>query len=211
MFAWKKSYEPPRQHIQKKRHHFTDKGTSSQSYGFSSSHVQMWELDHKESWVPKNWCSRSVVLKNTLESPLDSKEIKSVNPIRNQPWIFFGRTDAEDEVLWPSDVKSWLIGKDPDPGKDWREKAKRMTEGEMVGWHYWYNGRWHYWCNRHKLGQTPEDGKGQGSLAWFSSWAHEESNTTWWLNNSSSVLYVVCPFYIEDSSIPLFAFFLFMW
>ena len=97
----------------------------------------MGELDHKESRVLKNWCFWTVVLEKTLESPLDSKEIKSVNPKGNQPWIFIGRTDAEVPILWPPDVKSWLIGKDPDAGKDWRQVQKGMTEDEMFGWHHW--------------------------------------------------------------------------
>ena len=101
---------------------------------FSSSHVQMWELVHKEDWVPKNWCFQTVVLEKTLESPLDRKKTKSVNPKGNQPWIFFGRTDAEAEalILWPPDVESQLIGKDPDAGKDWRKKEKGMAEDKMV-------------------------------------------------------------------------------
>ena len=95
--------------------------THSQSYGFSSSHVQMWELDHKESWVPKNWCFWNVVLEKSIESPLDCKEIKPVNPKGNQPWIFIGRSYAEAEALihWPPDTKSWLTAKDPNAGKDW--------------------------------------------------------------------------------------------
>ena len=114
----------PRQPIKKQRHYFIHKGPYSQMYGFTSSQVWMWELDHKESWVLKNWCFWTVVLQKTLESPLDSKEIKPVNPKGNQPWIFFGRSDAEAEapILWPPDVKSWLIGKDPDAGGDWRQK-----------------------------------------------------------------------------------------
>ena len=110
----------------------------SQSYGFSSSHVWLWELDYKESWVLKNWCFWTVVLEKTPESPLDCKEIKSVDPKGNQSWIFTGGTDAEAEVsiLWPPDAKSWLIGKDPDAGKDWRQEEKGMTEDEMVGWHH---------------------------------------------------------------------------
>ena len=136
---WKKSYDKPRQYIKKQRHSFANKGLSSQSYGFSSSHVWMWELDYKESWAPKNWCFWVVVLEKTLASPLDCKEIRSVNPKGNQSWIFIGRTDAEAEapILWPPDAKSWLIGKDPDAGKDWRQKEKGMTENEMVGWHPW--------------------------------------------------------------------------
>ena len=116
-----------------------NKGPYSQSYGLSSSHVWMWELDHKEGWAPKNWCFWTVVLEKTLESPLDSKEIKPVNPKGNQPWIFTGRTNAEAEalILWPSDVKNWLTGKDPDPGKDWGKEEKGATKDEMVGWHQW--------------------------------------------------------------------------
>ena len=118
---WKKSYDQPRQHIKKQRYYFADKGQYNQSYGFSSGHVQMWELAHKEGWVPKNWCFWTVVLEKTLESLLDSKEIQLVYSKGNQSWIFIGRTDIEAEapILWPSDVKSQLIGKDPDPGKDW--------------------------------------------------------------------------------------------
>ena len=126
----KKSYNKPRQHIKKQRYYFANKGLSSQSYGFSSSHVWMWVLDHKESWVPKNWCFWTVVLDKTLESPMNCKEIKPVNPKGNQSWIFIGRTDAEAEapILRPPDVKNWLIGKDPDAGKDWRQEEKGMTE-----------------------------------------------------------------------------------
>ena len=128
---------------------------SSQGYGFSSSHVWMWELDYKESWAPKNWCFWTVVLEKTLESPLDCKEIKPVNPKGNQPWIFIGRTDAEAEtpIFWPPEVKSWLIWKDPDAGKDWRPEEKGMTEDEMVGWHHW--------LNEHEFGLTPGVGDGQ--------------------------------------------------
>ena len=123
---WKKSYDKPRQHIKKQRHYFADKGPSSQSYRFSSSHVWMWELDHNKSWAPKNWCFWIVVLEKTLESPLVCKEIKPVHPKGNQSWIFIGRTDVEAEtpLLWPPDAKSWLIGKDPDAGKDWRQEEK---------------------------------------------------------------------------------------
>ena len=102
----------------------------------------MWELDHKENWVPKNWCFWTVVLEKTLESPLDYKKIKLVDPKWNQPWIFIGRTDAEAEapILWPPDANNWLIGKDLDSGKDWRQKEKGMTEDEMVGWYHQLNG-----------------------------------------------------------------------
>ena len=123
--------------ILKQRRYFANKGLYSQSYGFSSSHVWMWELDHKESWAPKNRCFWTVVLEKTLESPLDSKEIKPVKPKGNQSWILIGMTDAEVEatILGPPDVKNWLIGKDPDAGKGWRQKEKVMTENEIVGWH----------------------------------------------------------------------------
>ena len=118
---WKTSYEKPRQHIKKQRDHFFDKGSYSKSYGFFSSHVWMWELDQKEGWVPKNWCFQTLVLEKTLESPLDGKEIKPVSPKGNQHWIFIGRIEAEAEalILWPDDVKSQLIGKDSNGGKDW--------------------------------------------------------------------------------------------
>ena len=120
--------------ILKSRYYFANKSQSSQSYGFSSSHVWMWKLDHKESWVPKNWCFWIVVLEKTLESPLDCKEIQQVHPKGNQCWILIGRTDAEAEtpILWPPDAKNWHIGKDPDAGQDWRQK-KGTTEDEMVG------------------------------------------------------------------------------
>ena len=125
----------------------------------------MWDLDNKKGWALKNWwCLRTIVLKKTLESPLDSKEIKSINPKWNQPWIFIGGTDAEALILWPPDVKSWLIGKDTDAAKDtdagkyWGPEKKRATEDETVGWHHWLNG--------HELEQTLEDGEGQVSLAW---------------------------------------------
>ena len=127
---WKESYDQPKQHIKKQRHYFANKGPSSQGYGFSSGHVWMWELDYKESWAPKNQCFWTVVLKKTLESPLDCKEIQPVYPKGDQSWVFIGRTDVEDEtpVLWPPDAKSWLIGKDPDAGKDWGQEEKGTTE-----------------------------------------------------------------------------------
>ena len=132
---WKKSYDQPRQKIKNHRHYFANKGMSNQSYGFSSSHLWMWELDHRESWVPKNWCFWTVVLEKTLESPLYCKEIKPVHPKGNQSWIFIGRTDAEAEtpILWPSDVKNWLIWKDPNAGKDWGQEEKGTTEDELDG------------------------------------------------------------------------------
>ena len=132
----------PRQHIEKQRYYFADKGPSHQSYGFSSSHVWMWELDCKESWALKNWCFWTVVLEKTLESPLDCKETQPVHPKGNQSWLFIGRTDVEAEtpILWPPDVKNWLIGKDPEAGKDWRREEKGTTEGEKVRWHHWLEG-----------------------------------------------------------------------
>ena len=134
--SWKKSDDKTRQCIKRQRHHFANKGPYSQSYGFSSSHIWVWELDHKEGWVPENWCFQIVVLEKTLESPLDYKKIKPVNPKRNQPWMFIGRTDAKAEtpIFWPPDVKNRLIRKDPDAGKDWGEDENGMTEDEMVGW-----------------------------------------------------------------------------
>ena len=137
---WKKSYDQSRQRIKKQIHYFANKGPSSQSYGFSVSHVWMWELDHKESWVLNNWCFLTVVLEKTLESPLDCKEIQPVHPKRNQSWIFIWRTDADAPILWPPDGKNWLIGKDPDAGKDWRWEEKGTTEDEMIGWYHWLNG-----------------------------------------------------------------------
>ena len=138
----------------------------------------MWELDHKQVWVPKNWCFWTVMLEKSLESPLDCKEIKLVNPKENQSWIFIGRTDAETEapIIWPPDLKSWLIGKDPDAGKDWRQEEKGTIEDEMVGWHHRLNG--------HELEQAPEDGEGQGSLACCSPWVCKESDMWYdWVTN----------------------------
>ena len=119
------------------------KGLFSQNYGFSRGHVWMWELDYKESWVPKNWYFWTVVLENSLESPLDCKEIQPVNPTGNQSWRFIGRTDAEAEAptLWPPDVKNWLIGKNLHDVKDWRQEEKGMTEDKVVGWYHWL--AWH--------------------------------------------------------------------
>ena len=127
--------------ILKSRDYFADKGPSSQNYAFSSSHVRMWELDHKEGWVPKNWCFWTVMLEKTLKSPLDWKDIKSVSPKGNQLWIFIRRTDAEAEtpVLWLPGAKNWLIWKDPDAGKDWSLEEKETAGDEMVGWHHRLN------------------------------------------------------------------------
>ena len=124
---WKESYNQSRQHIKKQRCYFANKGPSSHGYGFSSGHVWMWELDCKGNWVQKNWCFWTVVLEKTLEGPLDCKEIQPVHPLGDQSWVFTGRTDAgaETPVLWPPDEKSWLIWKDPDAGKDWRQEERR--------------------------------------------------------------------------------------
>ena len=136
---WKKSYDRPRQPIKEQRHYFANKGLYSQSCGFSSSHIWMWQLNHKESWALKNWWFWTVVLEKTLESPLDCKEIQSVHPKGNHSWIFIGRIDAEAEILilWPPDVKNWLTRKDPGAGKDWRWEEKGTTEDEMVERHHW--------------------------------------------------------------------------
>ena len=173
---WKESYDRPRQCIKKQRYCFANKGLYSQSYGFSSSHVWMWELNYKENWVLKNWFFWTVVLVKTLESPLDYKEIKLVNPKGNQSWRFTGRTDAEAEapVLWPPYAKNWLIGKDPDAGKDWRKEEKGMTEDRIVWWHHQLNGREFEW--------TAGVGDGQGGLACCDSWGRKELDTTEQLN-----------------------------
>ena len=138
---WKKSYDQPRQHVKKHRHYFANKGPSSQGYGFSSSHVQIWELDYKESWAQKNWCFWTVVLEKTLESPLDYKINQSILKesalnIHWKDWF----AEAETPIFSLADAKSWLIWKDPDAGKDWRWEKKEMTEDEMVGWHHQLNG-----------------------------------------------------------------------
>ena len=182
----KKRHNKPRQHIKKQRHHFDNKGLFSQSYGFSSSHVWMWEMDYKESWVPKNWCFWTVVLEKILESPLDCKETQLVNPQGSQSWTFTGRMDtkAEIPILWPSDAKNWLFWKDPDAGKDWKQE-KRMTEDEMVAWHHQLDA--------HEFKQAPGVGDGQGSLVWGSPWGCKETTErlnwyihTWNKDRSSS-------------------------
>ena len=173
---WKKSYDQPREHIEKRRHYFANKGPSSQNYRFSSSHVWMWELNHKESWAPKSWCFWIVVLEKTLESPLDCKTTQPIHPKGDQSWVFIGRTDVEAEapILWPPDAKNWLIGKDPDAGKDWRQEEKGTTEDETVGWYHWLDG--------HEFEQAPGVGDGQGSLACCSPWGLKQSDMTEQLN-----------------------------
>ena len=161
LVPWKKSYDKPRQHIKEQRHHFASKSPYRQSHGFSSSCVWMWELNLKEGWALhqridafKLWCWRRL-----LESSLYSKETKAVNPKENHPWIFIGRTDGKLEApkLWPPDAKNWLIGKDLDAGKDWRQEEKRATEDEIIAWHHQ--------LNRHESEQTLGNAEGQGDLA----------------------------------------------
>ena len=173
---WKGSYDKPRQHIKKQRHHFDDNSPYSQSYGFSSSHVRKWELDHKEGWASKNWCFQTVVLERILESPLDSRELRPDNPKRNQPWIATGRTDAEAPTLWPPDVKNQLIGKNPDAGKDWGQEEKGLTEDEMTGWHHQLND-----MSLSKLWEIVKDRE----LACCSPWGCKELDTTYWLKNNN--------------------------
>ena len=153
----------------------------------------MWELYYKEIWARKNWCFWTVVLEKTLESPLDCKEIQPVHPKGNQSWMFVGRTDAEAEtpIFWPPDVKNWLIWKDPDAGKDWRQEEKGMTEDETVGWHHWLNG--------HGFGGTLGVGDGQGGLAGCSPWGPKESDMTeqlnwtdWWHMSSQVCIWQHC-------------------
>ena len=150
--------------------------------------VYGWQLDYKEGWALENWCFWTVVLEKTLESPLDCKVIKPVNPKGNQPWVFIWRTDAEAPILWPPDAKNWLIGKDPDAGKDWRREVKGTTEDEMVGWHHWLDG--------HEFEQAQGVGDGQGGLACCSPWGHKESDMTEQLNwtahsaNTSEIVFL---------------------
>ena len=168
---WKKSYDKSKQHNKKQRHCFAKKVCLVKAMVFP---VIMYgcKLDHKESWARKNWYFWTVVLEKTLESLLDCKEIQPVNPKGNQSWIFIGRSDAKAEtpILWPPDEKSWLIGKDPDAGKDWSGEEKRMTEDEMFGWHHWLDG--------HESEVAPGVGDGQGSLACWSPWDRKGSDTT---------------------------------
>ena len=146
-------------------------GPSSQSYGFPSSRVWKWELGRRQGWVLKNWCFWTVVLGKTLESPLDCKEIQLVHPKGNQSWVFIGRTDAEAEtpILWLSHAKSWLIGKDPDAGRNWGREENGTTEDEMVGWHHRLDGP--------EFEQAPGAGEGQGGLACCSPWGHRTGHT----------------------------------
>ena len=141
----------------------------------------MWELDCEEGWVLKNWCFWTVVLEKTLVSPLDCQEIQSVHPRGDQSWVFIARTDADAEtpILWPPYAKSWLIGKDPDAGRDWGQEEKGMTEDEMTGWHHRLDG--------HEFGWTLGVDDRQGGLACWDSWGHKESDTIEWLNWTDSI------------------------
>ena len=170
----------PGQHIKKQRHHFAEKRPYSQRHGFSSSHVQTWELAHKEGWAPKNWCFQIVVLEKTLESPLNIKKIKPVNLKGNQSWILIRRTDAEAEVpiLWPPDAKD--LRKDPDVGKDWGQEEKGVIEYEMVGWLPQHNG--------HESEQTPGDSERQGSLVCCSPWGRSRTWFSDWTKTTQRSL-----------------------
>ena len=165
----------PRQHIKKQRHYFVNKGLSSQSYGFSSSHVWMWELDYKESWALKNWCFWTVVLDKTLESPLYCKEIKPVNPKGNQLNIHWKNWcwswNCNTLATWGEELTFW---KDPDARKDWRQEEKGTIENEIIGWHHWLHG--------HEFEKAPGVRDRQGGLACCSPWGHKESDTTEQLN-----------------------------
>ena len=145
----------------------------------------MWELDYKESWVPKNWGFWTVVLEKTLESPLDCKEIQPIHPKADQSWVFIGRADVEAEtlILWQPDAKSWLIWKDPDSRKDWGQEEKGTTEDEMVGWHHWLDG--------HGFGWPLSVGDGQRGLVCCLSWGRKESDTTEWLNWTDPHMFIV--------------------
>ena len=178
LVPWKKSSDQPRQSIKKQRHYFVDKRSSSQSCGFPSNHVWMWELDHKESWVPKNWCLWTVVLEKTLESPLDCKEIQPVHPKGDQSWIFIRRTDAEAEapILWSPDENNWLIGKESVMLGKIEGRRRRGRQDEIVGWLHQ--------INEHEFEQALGVGDGQGNLECCSPLDHKELDRTEWLKNS---------------------------
>ena len=151
--------------FKKQRHHFADKGPYNQSYGFSSSHVWMWDLDNKKGWVPKKSMPSNYGVGEDIENLTDCKEVKPVNLKGNQSWIFIRRTDSEAEapILWPPDAKNWLTRKGPDAGKNWKQK-KRVTEDEMVRWHHWLDG--------HESEQTAGHSEGQGILVCCSPRGH---------------------------------------
>ena len=172
---WKRIYDKPRQHFKRQIYYFIDKGPSSQSYGFSSSHVWMWELDHKESWI-KKLMFLSCGVGEDSRKPLRQQGDQINHPKGNQFWIFTRRTNAEARapIFWPRDVKNWLIWKDFDAGKDWGQEKKGTTEDEMAGWLHWL-----YW---HAVEQPLGVGDGQGNVACCSPWDHNESDTTEGLN-----------------------------
>ena len=173
---WKKSCDQPRQHNKKQRHYFANKGPSSQSYGFSSSHVWMWELDYKESWAPKNWCFELWCWRRLLRAPWTPRRseqsiLRDISPEFSLEGLIL---KLETPILWPPDAKNWVIGKDPDAGKDWRQEEKQLIEDEMVGWHHWLDG--------HEFEQAPGVGDEQGSLVCCSPWCCIELDTTERLN-----------------------------
>ena len=178
------SFKNTRQHVKKQRFYFAEKSPCSQIYGFYSSHVWMWQLDCKEGWMLKNWCFQIVMLEKTLESPLDCKEIQSVHPKGDQSWIFTGRTVVEAPLIWPLDEKSWLIRKDPDAGKNWRQVEKGLTEDEMVGWHHWLDG--------HEFEQALGDGERQRSLVCWSPWGRKD-----WATEQHLFIHINCSFILS--------------
>ena len=172
--SWKESYDQPRQHIKKQRCYFANKGSSSQSYGLSSSHVWMWELDYKESWAANDvfelWCWRRLLRVPWTARGSNQSVLKEISPEHSLEGLML---KLNAPILWPPDVKIWLIGKNPDAGKDWRREEK-TTEDEMVGWHHRFNG--------HEFEQAPGTGDGQGSLECCSPWDHKKLDTTEWVN-----------------------------
>ena len=168
---WKESYDQTRQHIKKQRHYFINIVRPCLVKAMVFPVIGMWELDFKESWAPRNWCFWTVVLEKTLENTLDCKEIQAVQSKGEQAWVFIGRTnvEAETQILWAPDAKSWLIWKDPDAEKDWHQEEKGMTEDEMIGWHHRLTG--------HGFGWSPGVGDGQGGLECWGSLGRKESDT----------------------------------
>ena len=193
---WKKSYDKPKQHVKKQRHYFPNKGPYSQSYGFFNSYVQNVKVGPQRRLKAEELMFWTVMLEKTLESPLDFKEIKPVNPKGNQSWIFIRRTDGEAEapILWPPDAKSWLTAKDPDAGKDWRREEKGTTEDKIVGWHHRLNG--------HEFEQASGDGEGQGACHAAVNEVNKESDRAERLSGSNNVIVLVLVFracYVEWS------------
>ena len=177
--SWQESYDIPRECVEKQRRYCADKVPNSRGCGLPSGHVWLWELDHEEGRMPMNWYLQTMLLENTPESPMDSKEIIPVSLKRNQPWILIGRSDAEAPEFWSSYTNSWLTGKVPDAGKDWEQKERRVSVVEMV----WL----HHWCNGRELGQSSRDGERQEGLACCSPWGLKELDMTEWLINNKLV------------------------